>query len=183
MPTTTAVATTTCAVTRDVWYPDAASIAQKAQVALDAGASGVFIWALGYESADVAGALRPLADAATNPDGTDPMGAASVAVVPGYAEVSGWAFDPETDLPVRVQISVTGGSSFTRVARESRPDIASAHQGVGRFHGFSESIRMNPGPQTICVTASGWGVGATSINLGCTTVDVPVLFTQDAAAR
>jgi spore germination protein YaaH len=36
-----------------VYYPDATSIQQHAQAALNAGWSGVVIWALGYETEDV----------------------------------------------------------------------------------------------------------------------------------
>jgi spore germination protein len=47
----------TCTVRHFVYYPDAISIQQHAQAALDAGWSGVVIWALGYETADVYTAL------------------------------------------------------------------------------------------------------------------------------
>jgi spore germination protein YaaH len=46
-----------CTVRHFVYYPDATSIQQHAQAALDAGWSGVIIWALGYETADVYTAL------------------------------------------------------------------------------------------------------------------------------
>jgi hypothetical protein len=53
-------------IDREVWiartrtppyYPDAITMQQHAQAALDAGWSGVVIWALGYETADVYTAL------------------------------------------------------------------------------------------------------------------------------
>ncbi|MEY2553855.1 MAG: hypothetical protein QOC57_1715 [Ilumatobacteraceae bacterium] len=46
-----------CTVRHFVYYPDATSIQQHAQAALNAGWSGVVIWALGYETADVYNAL------------------------------------------------------------------------------------------------------------------------------
>ncbi|MGZ4671406.1 MAG: glycosyl hydrolase family 18 protein [Ilumatobacteraceae bacterium] len=46
-----------CTVRHFVYYPDATSIQQHAQAALSAGWSGVVIWALGYETADVYTAL------------------------------------------------------------------------------------------------------------------------------
>ncbi len=46
-----------CTVRHFVYYPDAWTIQQHAQAALDAGWSGVVIWALGYETADVYSAL------------------------------------------------------------------------------------------------------------------------------
>jgi spore germination protein YaaH len=42
-----------CTVRHYVYYPDATSIQQHAQAALDNGWSGIVIWALGYETADV----------------------------------------------------------------------------------------------------------------------------------
>jgi spore germination protein YaaH len=53
-----------CTVRHFVYYPDATSIQQHAQAALDAGWSGVVIWALGYETQDVYEALG-----ATTPHG------------------------------------------------------------------------------------------------------------------
>lgn len=46
-----------CTVRHFVYYPDATSTQQHAQAALDAGWSGVVIWALGYETADIYTAL------------------------------------------------------------------------------------------------------------------------------
>jgi spore germination protein YaaH len=46
-----------CTVRHFVYYPDAATIQLHAQAALTAGWSGVVIWALGYETADVYTAL------------------------------------------------------------------------------------------------------------------------------
>jgi spore germination protein YaaH len=43
----------TCTVRHFVYYPDATTIQQHAQAALDNGWGGVVIWALGYETADV----------------------------------------------------------------------------------------------------------------------------------
>lgn len=49
--------TVTCTVRHFVYYPDQYSIQDHAQAALSAGWSGVVIWALGYETADVYMAL------------------------------------------------------------------------------------------------------------------------------
>lgn len=46
-----------CTVRHFVHFPDATTIQQHAQAALDAGWSGVVIWALGYETGDVYAAL------------------------------------------------------------------------------------------------------------------------------
>jgi spore germination protein YaaH len=42
-----------CTIRHFVYYPDATTIQQHAQAALDAGWSGIILWALGYETADV----------------------------------------------------------------------------------------------------------------------------------
>lgn len=42
-----------CTIRHFVYYPDATTIQQHAQAALDAGWSGIVLWALGYETADV----------------------------------------------------------------------------------------------------------------------------------
>jgi hypothetical protein len=183
-PLTTAPSVVTCEVTRTVWHPDVTSVQQKAQVAMDAGASGVFVWALGFEASDLADALRPLAELAPRPAGTTPLGNIdTVSASPGQVNVTGWGLDPETDLPVLVDVLITNGPSATVVARVSRPDVASVHQGMGRFHGFAASIRVNPGPQQVCVRVHGWGAGPGAVDLGCRTVEVPVLFTQSATPR
>jgi hypothetical protein len=46
-----------CTVRHFVYFPDAATIQMHAQAALDADWSGVVLWALGYETADVYRAL------------------------------------------------------------------------------------------------------------------------------
>ena len=53
-PPTTQV---TCTVHHTVFYPDAASIQQRATAAMAAGWHGIFIWALGYETPDTYPAL------------------------------------------------------------------------------------------------------------------------------
>jgi spore germination protein YaaH len=42
-----------CTITHVVYYPDGNSVRQRAERAIAAGWHGIFIWALGYESADV----------------------------------------------------------------------------------------------------------------------------------
>jgi spore germination protein YaaH len=46
-----------CTVHHMAWFPDAASIQNRAQRAVNAGWRGIFIWALGYETPDVLPAL------------------------------------------------------------------------------------------------------------------------------
>jgi spore germination protein YaaH len=49
-----------CTVEHRVFYPDAESVRQRTQAALDAGWRGSILWALGYETTDVWIALGPL---------------------------------------------------------------------------------------------------------------------------
>ena len=46
-----------CTVHHVAWFPDAASLQNRAQRAINAGWRGIFIWALGYETPDVYAAL------------------------------------------------------------------------------------------------------------------------------
>jgi hypothetical protein len=46
-----------CTVHHMAWFPDAASIQNRAQRAVNAGWRGIFIWALGYETSDALVAL------------------------------------------------------------------------------------------------------------------------------
>ena len=52
-------ATTTCTQSRQGWYVDAAGAQARAQVARDAGWSGVSLWALGYDDQSVWNAFAP----------------------------------------------------------------------------------------------------------------------------
>ena len=46
-----------CTVRHTAWFPDAASLQNRAQHAMNNGWRGIVIWALGYETADVLPAL------------------------------------------------------------------------------------------------------------------------------
>jgi spore germination protein YaaH len=52
-----------CTVHHVAWFPDAASIQNRAQRAVYAGWRGVFLWALGYETSDAWAALGKVAPA------------------------------------------------------------------------------------------------------------------------
>jgi hypothetical protein len=163
----------TCQVTRTVWYPDLDSMMAKAHLVGTYGISGIAQWALGMEDPAQWQPLRDYAASLPHPGGTDAVGAVEV-VVPaagGQVIVGGWAFDPESDLPIQVAITTGAGRSVV-LANGGRPDLASAYPGVGPYHGFGYPAAATRGRQSVCVEALGLGNGAASTPLGCTTVTV-----------
>ena len=85
--------------------------------------------------------------------------------------MGGWAFDPESDLPIQVAITTGAGRSVV-LANGGRPDLASAYPGMGPYHGYGYPVPATRGRQSVCVEAIGIGNGAASTPLGCTTVTV-----------
>jgi spore germination protein YaaH len=172
----------TCVITREVWYPDATALAQRARAATDAGA-GVVIWALGYETPTEWSALQSVGAGLTGPTGTAPFGRLeSARVSKARVRVVGWAADPEGDLPISVRITVTDADAAsspsvttTVLARGERSDVAAAHPGAGEFHGFDVRVPVvrsgSPrGPYEVCVVAVGRYAGPATSALGCRTV-------------
>jgi len=145
----------TCTVQHTVYYPDAESIRQRAAAALGAGWSGIVIWALGYESADVFDALGSISKQRPGGSPSLTLDSNPPAVTGTSVRVTGWAVDPEFDLPVAVRITV-GAFDSTVLARLDRPDVAAALPGVGPFHGFDQNITLAPGSYTLCITVKGW---------------------------
>jgi hypothetical protein len=177
--TTTTTSTTappgqvTCQVSRTVWYPDVESMMGKARLVGTYGISGLAQWALGFEDPAQWQPLRDYAASLPHPGGADPVGGVEV-VVPapgGQVIVGGWAFDPESDLPIQLAITTGAGRSVV-LANGNRPDVASAYPGVGPYHGFGYPVAAVRGRQSVCVEALGIGSGAASKSLGCTTVTV-----------
>jgi spore germination protein YaaH len=162
----------TCQVTRTVWYPDVDSMMARARLVGTYGISGIAQWALGFEDPAQWQPLRDYAASLPHPGGADPVGGVEV-VVPsnGQVIVGGWAFDPESDLPIQIAITTGAGRSVV-LANGGRPDLASAFPGVGPYHGFGYPVAATRGRQSVCVEAIGVGNGATSTPLGCTSVTV-----------
>jgi spore germination protein YaaH len=164
--------TVTCQVTRTVWYPDVESMLAKARIVGAYGISGMAQWALGMEDPGQWQRLRDYAATLPHPGGTDPVGGIEV-VVPGSRQVivGGWAFDPESDLPIQVAITTCAGRRVV-LANGPRADIARAYKGMGPFHGFGYPVAAPRGTQSVCVEALGVGAGARTVSLGCRTVTV-----------
>lgn len=93
----------------------------------------------------------------------------SIASRPGVITVSGWAFDPDSTLPVSVHI-YNGASGGAFLANKSRQDIATAFPGYGADHGFVEAIPAVAGSNTICVYAINLAGPGGNPQLGCGTV-------------
>lgn len=159
----------TCQVRHTVYYPDAQAVLQRANAAVAAGWSGIVVWALGQEDPAVFDALWQVAPQQPNGDPTGSLD--SWSLTGDTLRLTGWAADPEFDLPVPVRITATGGTSTlerTVLARLERPDVATASPGIGPFHGFDQTVILPSGTTQVCVTILGWAAQP-STPLACIT--------------
>lgn len=88
---------------------------------------------------------------------------------PATIRVTGWAFDPQTADPVRVQISRNGELVATVSANRDRADLGDAAARYGTSHGFDAGIVPEPGVNRICVRIIGVGGGGDA-GAGCAEV-------------
>ncbi len=84
--------------------------------------------------------------------------------------VSGWAIDPQTAGPVRVQITRNGAVVATIDADDERTDLGGAAQHYGTGHGFDAGITPEPGANRVCVQIIGVGGGGDA-GAGCADID------------
>lgn len=163
----------TCTIQHTVFIPDATTVRTRAEAALDAGWSGIAIWAFGYESADVYSELAAVTPARP---GGDPSGVLDTPTATvGTVRATGYAVHPEFDLPVAVSITViptTGDAAVAWRVVTARTERASMADGLGPFHGFDETFTVAPGSYQVCATVLLWG-GEVGPNLGCQTAAVP----------
>jgi spore germination protein YaaH len=166
-----ATASGTCSRTHVVWYHDAVAIAAKADLAAQLRLAGVALWAAGFEQAAVWPALRTRATARGGSAGTSPVGVVLEAVRSGSTvTVRGWALDPETRLPIHVQVRAGTGPTVTTLASWWRPDLPpSGHPNHGKRHGFVATVPIAAGASSVCVDAVNQGAGTTT-RLGCVTL-------------
>ena len=99
----------------------------------------------------------------------------SVAASGAKATVSGWSFDPNrpsVSIPVHIYVtSRSSGLGAAVLANGSRPDVNRAYQITGG-HGFTASVALTAGPNTIC--AYGIGQNGNNALIGsCRTVQGP----------
>jgi spore germination protein YaaH len=168
--------TVSCTVRHVAYHPDETSIRQSAQVALDAGWSGIILWAMGYETAPV---YQRLAEVAPRRANGAPGGVLDTPTVSGTElRVTGAAWHPEFDLPVAVRLVVrsasgpTAGTVLTDRTVTANVSRTGTPTGLGPFHGFDERVVAAPGDWEVCTTVVLWG-GATGPALGCRTATVP----------
>jgi hypothetical protein len=162
---------TTCTIHRTVYFPDADTIVVHANAALQAGLSGIVIWALGYETDDLWPKLMNID--VPRPAGTAPIGSLDLAepVDAANVHIRGWVMDPEFDLPITFKVTVAGvpTASGSIMARIPRPDIAQAIPGADGAHGFDLIVPMAAGHNTlVCINATGYGA-ATAVASYCAT--------------
>jgi hypothetical protein len=104
-----------------------------------------------------------------------------VGVSGAIANVAGWAFDPVSpgqSIPVDVYVN---GRGVRLAADKSRADV-NAVMGVSGQHGFSGSVALQPGDNSICAYAIG--LSGNNPSLGCRTVRLsPPLGSFDFAAN
>jgi hypothetical protein len=112
----------------------------------------------------------------------DPFGNLdSVTPVDGGVQVSGWAIDPDTTSPIRVDVyggdggatpGVNPGEKFT--ANVSRPDVGRVYPRYGDLHGYAGFFALKSGQQTVCAYAiNASGTPGSNKKIGCKTVTVP----------
>lgn len=85
-------------------------------------------------------------------------------------QVTGWALDPQTAEPVRVQVTRNGAVVATVDADEERTDLGGAAEHYGTLHGFDATITPEPGRNRVCVRIIGVGGGGDA-DAGCAEID------------
>ncbi len=97
---------------------------------------------------------------------------AATVTAPGQVQLRGWALDPDTADPVRVDVYVDGLGATSVQATDNRPDIARAFPLYGADHGFHTSLKLSGGTHSICAFAINVAGGSNTL-LGCHTVTLP----------
>lgn len=87
--------------------------------------------------------------------------------------VSGWASDPQTADPVRIEIRRNGVLVATVPADRNRRDVEDLHPAYGPAHGFRVAVPAVAGTNAVCIRVLGTGGGGNT-DLGCRTVVHPV---------
>jgi cell wall-associated NlpC family hydrolase len=106
------------------------------------------------------------ASTASAPSKRKPIGAFDAyATQAGKLSVRGWALDPDTPLPILVDIMIGGQSLGSALASTPRKDIAKRYKLSGARHGFSYSVTtpVAPGNYELCPVAVNNAVGGNTI--------------------
>ena len=97
----------------------------------------------------------------------NPVGSLDAApFVNGAATVSGWAIDPDTANSIGVIASVDGVNVASVLANQPRPDLLHSFPRYGTKHGYVLRVNVPNGTHKVCVTASNYGPGYSTL-LGC----------------
>ena len=91
---------------------------------------------------------------------------------PGAITVRGWAIDPDTISPVRVDVYVDGKGVASVPAADPKASLATAYYGYGANHQFTANITgLSTGSHQVCIYAIDVGPGDNSYR--CDTVTSP----------
>jgi hypothetical protein len=105
--------------------------------------------------------------------GVNPFGSfEGLSVSQSGARARGWALDPDTRNPVRVDFWVDGRAPIgSLIADGDRQDVQRAYPGLGAAHGFDSTIAVPQGTHSVCAYAINTGAGGNQL-LGCRTITV-----------
>lgn len=96
----------------------------------------------------------------------------SMAVGPGFTNVSGWLIDPDETGPADVHAYVNGRWAGRIVADKPRPDVAGVYPAFGPNHGFGATLPVPGGSSTVCLY--GYNIrGGSNSTLRCVPVTSP----------
>ena len=85
---------------------------------------------------------------------------------------TGWAIDPDTSNSIQVAFTVDGASAGSpALANVNRPDVGSAHPGLGAAHGFVVTINATDAEHRVCATAINTAYGQGNTSLGCIVIN------------
>ena len=87
--------------------------------------------------------------------------------------IGGWAIDPQTAAPVKVEVRRNGTVVLTASAAGAHPTVATAHAPYGSAHGYTLDVPAAGGTNEVCVRILGVGGGGDK-DLGCRKVEHPV---------
>ena len=95
----------------------------------------------------------------------------AVNALPGAISLAGWIIDPDVKGAIDVHVWI-GGSRTVLSADQGRADLAAIFPAYGAAHGFSMTVPISRGPQSVCVYGINVGGGA-NILVGCRQINVP----------
>ncbi|AXH35360.1 hypothetical protein DVJ78_08025 [Humibacter sp. BT305] len=91
----------------------------------------------------------------------------------GGISVYGWAIDPDTANPIDVVFYVNGRWTSSTRADQNRADVASVFPGYGGSHGFTSTVPVGAGTNTVCAYAVNTPSSNDNPQIGCKTITIP----------